>query len=167
MALPQEQVSWVVLALNLAETMSEASSCFYTPLNALRAVQHTSMMHWQLPAGVGLGSAGHGHHHDSQSGSQMGSGQADRAAGFRSSGVPGLLLPEDCRSLDLDQHSSLIAVSPPSASLPCPHHRRFKQSCACQSCASRIDHGACLSVLDPMVCNSMFAGLPGWQPHPT
>eukprot|EP00891_Asterochloris_glomerata_P004741 jgi/Astpho2/4741/Aster-00292 len=39
--------------------------------------------------GVGLGSAGHGRHHDSQSGLQTGPGQADRAAGFRSSGSGG------------------------------------------------------------------------------
>ena len=103
MASPQEQVSWVFLAVNLVELMIEPRGCFYTSPNALRAAQRTSVTPWQLPAGLGLGSAGrgHGHQHDSQSGSQMGSGQADRAAGFRSSGEPGLLLPEDCRLLDL------------------------------------------------------------------
>ena len=46
----------------------------------------------------------------------MGSGQADRAAGFRSSGGPGLLSPEDLKLLDLAWHYLLTASPPPSAS---------------------------------------------------
>lgn len=52
--------------------------------------------------------------------------------------------------------------------MSCPYHRMFKKSY--QSCTSRIDHGACPSVLDLMVfvCNGGCLILPSakQQPHP-